>query len=112
MRNLKGLASQPGLCPVSATPARPLALSWGKREALQGERAAFKSRVCQLCVLGKVLSLSEPQFVHLSNGLVIPSCMVATKAPGRFPKQSTEHMEAFSSHRPLTPGRGFAFTFH
>ena len=42
---------------VPTTPARPhLALSWGKRKVL----------------LGKVLSFSEPQFLHLSNGLVIP----------------------------------------
>ena len=70
------LASWACMCPVfpPATPTHcHLALSWGKRKVLSGERELpLKPEFASSVALGKVLSFSEPQFLHLSNGLVIP----------------------------------------
>ena len=60
--------------------------------------------------LGKVLSLSEPQFVHLSNGLVIPFLHGCHENTCQVFQNRALSTWRHSSPSPGLPGRGFICT--
>lgn len=71
------------LCSCHTHPSH-LALSWEEKGSLGRERLPFNPKFASSVALGQEVLLSEPQFLHLSNGLVIPFCMVVRKEPDRF----------------------------